>query len=175
MQELKKITLDSREVAKMVEKNHSDLLRDIARYIRYLDKSKIALVDFFIENQYKDKKGENRKHYFITKKGCEFLAHKMTGEKGAIFTATYINKFHEMEQGLKQTLPLENKVRIEDMTFEQTMRTVKGIMNNLKSRLVRERDILNMQISELDKTGLTDNIYTVKAKGKTYTVQDLGD
>ncbi|CAL7907093.1 hypothetical protein IX329_000678 [Fusobacterium necrophorum] len=84
-----------------------------------------------------------------------------------------IQYIEKLEQRLKKSE--KNKVRIEDMTFEQTMRTVKGIMNNLKSRLVHERDILNMQISELDKTGLTDNIYTVKAKGKTYTVQDLGD
>lgn len=42
------------------------------------------------------------KCYLITKKGCEFLAHKMTGKKGALFTATYINRFHEMEQQLYQ-------------------------------------------------------------------------
>lgn len=33
------------------------------------------------------------------KKGCEFIAHKMTGQKGTEFTARYINRFHEMEDG----------------------------------------------------------------------------
>ncbi len=39
--------------------------------------------------------------YRITKKGCEFIAHKLTGTKGTIFTARYINRFHEMEDILE--------------------------------------------------------------------------
>lgn len=105
--ELKKLVLDSREVAKMLGKNHADLLRDIARNVEYLIESKIAFNDFFQETHYKDKINRTNKKYDITKKGCEFLAHKLTGKKGAIFTATYINKFHEMEQALKE--PKEQK------------------------------------------------------------------
>jgi Rha family phage regulatory protein len=100
--ELKRLVLDSREVAKMLGKNHADLLRDIARNIEYLIESKIAFNEFFQEIQYKDKINRKNKRYDISKKGCEFLAHKLTGKKGAIFTATYINKFHEMEQALKE-------------------------------------------------------------------------
>lgn len=39
--------------------------------------------------------------YQITKKGCEFIAHKLTGTKGTIFTARYINRFHEMQDILQ--------------------------------------------------------------------------
>lgn len=90
-------TLDSREVAEMVEKNHKDLIRDIRRYIRQFNESNIAPVDFFQESTYEDAKGESRPCYRITKKGCEFIAHKLTGTKGTIFTARYINRFHEMQ------------------------------------------------------------------------------
>lgn len=100
--ELKKLVLDSREVAKMLGKNHADLLRDIAKNVKYLTESKIAFSEFFQETRYKDSTGKKNKRYDITKKGCEFLAHKLTGKKGAIFTATYINKFHKMEQALKE-------------------------------------------------------------------------
>lgn len=99
--ELKKLVLDSREVAKMLGKNHADLLRDVAKNVEYLIESKIAFNDFFQETHYKDKINRTLKRYDITKKGCEFLAHKLTGKKGAIFTATYINEFHKMEQALK--------------------------------------------------------------------------
>lgn len=105
------ITLDSREVAAMVEKEHHKLLRDIRTYIDQMeeinkkafeegkgDASKIGLVDFFRESGYVDAKGENRPCYQITKKGCEFIAHKMTGIKGTEFTVRYINRFHEMEK-----------------------------------------------------------------------------
>ena len=105
--ELKKLVLDSREVAKMLGKEHRHLLRDIAKNVDYLTETKIGLSEFFQETQYKDSTGKKNKRYDITKKGCEFLAHKLTGKKGAIFTATYINKFHEMEQALKE--PKEQK------------------------------------------------------------------
>ena len=105
MNNLQVLSLDSREVAKMLPKRHADLLRDIATYSKYLsdfNERNFALVDFFQESSYQDSKGETRKCYLITKKGCEFIAHKMTGRKGALFTATYINRFHEMEQALKE-------------------------------------------------------------------------
>ena len=93
-----KITLDSREVAKMLEKEHSNLLKDITRYTGYFNGSKINLVEYFQKSQYVDSKGEKRNNYRITRKGCEFLAHKLTGRKGSIFTTLYINRFHEMEK-----------------------------------------------------------------------------
>ena len=98
------LTIDSREVSKMLERRHSDLLRDMEIYSNYLSKSterKIALSEFWKKSEYKDCTGRFLKCYLITKKGCEFLAHKMTGKKGAIFTATYINRFHAMEEALK--------------------------------------------------------------------------
>lgn len=115
-----KLTLDSRDVAKMVKKNHADLLRDIARYKGYLIKSKIAFNEFFQENQYKDKIGRTLKRYDVTRKGCEFLAHKMTGEKGIVFTATYINKFHEMEQALKKPRQEQTKLDFQEKDVIRT-------------------------------------------------------
>ena len=41
------LTLDSREVAEMVGKEHSKLLRDIKTYIEYLAEAKIGLGEFF--------------------------------------------------------------------------------------------------------------------------------
>ena len=98
------LTIDSREVSKMLERRHSDLLRDVEIYSNYLSESterKIALSEFWKKSEYKDCTGRFLKCYLITKKGCEFIAHKMTGKKGAIFTATYINRFHAMEEALK--------------------------------------------------------------------------
>ena len=104
MEKLQELILDSREVAKMMHRNHKELLRDIERYSSYLAEAierKIALNEFWKESTYKDSIGRTLKCYKITKKGCEFLAHKMTGKKGALFTAAYINRFHEMERQLQ--------------------------------------------------------------------------
>lgn len=86
------------EVAKMVDKKHKYLLRDIRRYINQLNRTKIAPVDFFSDSSYIDAKGEERPCFNVTRKGCEFIAHKMTSQKGTEFTARYINRFHELEE-----------------------------------------------------------------------------
>lgn len=96
-----RLTIDSREVARMMSKSHPHLLRDLEIFSNYLGESKIGFSDFWQESSYITSQNKTLKCYLITKKGCEFIAHKMTGRKGAIFTATYINRFHEMEQALK--------------------------------------------------------------------------
>lgn len=93
---------DSREVAEMIDKRHADLCRDIAKYVDIVStNAELRPLDFFIESGYVDKKGETRKCYLLTKKGCDMVANKMTGEKGILFTATYVDKFHEMEHQLE--------------------------------------------------------------------------
>lgn len=100
-------TLTSMEVAEMVEKTHDNLIKSIRRYSKYIDESNasldavkndavseednlkqlknevvkaetIDLQEFWTESQYKDGKGQTRPCYNITKKGCEFIAHKCT-------------------------------------------------------------------------------------------------
>lgn len=60
--------LDSREVAKIVEKNHGHLTRDIGRYIKELTQSNFGFSDFFIESSYKDVSGKSNKCYLVMKK-----------------------------------------------------------------------------------------------------------
>ena len=98
-----KSVIDSREVAEMVEKNHKDLLRDIRGYIKIMEKfteRNFAPSDFFIEATYQDSTGQELPHYLITKKGCDMIANKLTGEKGVLFTAAYVSAFEEMRQAL---------------------------------------------------------------------------
>ena len=100
--------LTSLEVAQMVDKKHSDLLKDIRRYVGQLAEGNIPLSDFFAESSYTDSTGRTLPCYGITKKGCEFIAHKLTGQKGTEFTARYINRFHEMEHELVTASPSES-------------------------------------------------------------------
>ena len=100
--------VDSRDVALLVEKQHKNLLADIRGYIRVIEESnglKVKPVDFFIPSTYKDGKGEIRPCYLLTKKGCDMVANKMTGEKGVLFTAVYVTAFEKMREKLMAVLP----------------------------------------------------------------------
>ncbi len=132
------LTIDSREVAKMIGKEHKEILRDIRNYIGYFSESKIALAEFFLESTYFDAQNKKRPNYQITKKGCEFIAHKLTGQKGAIFTATYINRFHEMEkslnlslQGLSPQLQLLISMELEQKQIKAKTEVLEHRINNL--------------------------------------------
>lgn len=92
-------TLTSLEVAGMVHKDHKYLMRDIRRYTNQLGESKIAPTDFWQESTYTTEQNKELPCYNITRKGCEFIANKLTGQKGTEFTARYVNRFHELEEG----------------------------------------------------------------------------
>lgn len=95
-----KKVIDSRDVALMVERNHNELMKSIRLYAKYLNEGEIAQVDFFIESTYIAGNGQEQPNYLITKKGCDMIANKMTGKKGVLFTAAYVNAFEEMRQAL---------------------------------------------------------------------------
>lgn len=96
------LVTDSREVAEMVSKSHSHLLRDIKGYSDILTQSNFGSSEFFVESTYQDSTGRTLPCYLLTRKGCDMVANKMTGEKGVLFTAAYVTKFEEMEKQLTQ-------------------------------------------------------------------------
>ncbi|HDR7797799.1 Rha family transcriptional regulator [Bacillus tropicus] len=100
------LLVESREVAEMVGKRHSDLLRSIENYTYVLENAKLRSQDFFIETNYSTE-GNNKvyKNYLLTRKGCDMVANKLTGEKGVLFTAAYVTRFEEMENSLRKQDP----------------------------------------------------------------------
>lgn len=128
--------LKSMEVAEMVEKEHNDLLKDIRRYCKQLDEGNIPRIDFFTESEYTDKLNRKKTCYLVTKKGCEFIAHKLRGVKGTVFTARYINRFHEMENEL--------------------MNEENSLLNDKKAHLI---DNLLVDANGIPKVPLVENWY----------------
>ena len=97
--------LDSREVAEMIGKRHDNLVRDIKKYVEELGHLKIEDTEFFQESTYRTTQNKEMPCYLVTKKGCEFIAHKLTGINGTEFTAKYINRFHQMEEVIQNHVP----------------------------------------------------------------------
>ncbi|HIW33386.1 MAG TPA: Rha family transcriptional regulator [Candidatus Paenibacillus intestinavium] len=95
------LLVESREVAEMIGKQHAHLMRDISGYLDILGESNYGLANFFITHSYSDAQGKDRPCFLLTKKGCDMVANKMTGEKGVLFTAAYVTQFEQMEQVLK--------------------------------------------------------------------------
>lgn len=118
-------TIISIEVATMVGKEHSKLLRDIHRYIKQLGEAKIGFSDFFQESTYISEQNKVLPCFNITRKGCEFIANKLTGQKGTEFTARYVNRFHELEEGNVTT------------TLLSSLNTLVESINTINTRLTK--------------------------------------
>lgn len=158
--------LESREVAQAVGKEHSKLIRDIRTYIEYLNEAKIGLVDFFIESTYIDGKGETRPCYLITKKGCEMIANKMTGKKGVIFTAQYVNAFHDMQETIHNQI-----TELEEMKIKAQAERAKAMLINAENRR------LKLLLSNPNWQGISDvALQTMGIKAvESVTGQNLGN
>jgi hypothetical protein len=90
----------------------------------------MVVSDYFTESTYRDDSGKENKCYLVTKLGCDFLANKFTGEKGTLFTARYVKRFHDMEGQLQNptsyleilknaTLEVSQKVDSVDKDLQQ--------------------------------------------------------
>jgi len=155
-------TIDSREVAEMVGIQHKDLLKKVRNYQQILESAKLRPQDFFIPSTYKvENNNKTYECYLLTKKGCEMVANKLTGEKGVIFTAKYVNRFEEMEQKIK--LP-------------KTDREILFLSVKVQEETAQRVDVLEEKVSDLEKSTTIDSSqqHTLEKVAKTTAIRTLG-
>lgn len=146
--------VDSREVAIMVGRNHKDLLENIRTYNKHLVSGKFRPSNFFIESSYRDSQNRVKPCYLITKKGCDMVANKMTGEKGVHFSAAYVEKFEEMEKELNNPRVLTESEQLRasiKLSLEATeeIGEIKEEVHTLKNRFDNELTLKHAQAQAL--------------------------
>ena len=168
-------TINSREVALMIGKDHNKLLRDIRGYVKVIKMSpKLDTCNFFIESTYLDSYNREKPCYEITRKGCDMVANKMTGEKGILFTAMYVTRFEEMEKeiALQQfKLPTTFKEALL-MLVEAEEEKERLIADNNKKQelLVAQAPKIDLYNDFMSK----DNVYSINEIAKCLAVKNLG-
>lgn len=134
------LVTDSRQVADMIGKEHKELMRSIRQYTGILTSANFRSLDFFIPSYYEDAKKEQRPCFYLTKKGCDMVANKMTGEKGVLFTAAYVSRFEEMERAIQQPKPLSEIEQLKasmrlSLETSEVVEALKGEFKELKSKV----------------------------------------
>lgn len=161
-------TICSTEVAVMIEMRHDNVIAKIKGYEEVLQNDptlKLRTAEYFIKSTYVDSNNQQRPCYKVTKKGCEMIANKLTGQKGILFTAKYIERFHEMENYI-----VEKKEEYEGLSTE-----MKALMMLDKRSVEQDKRISrledNIHISRLQKKQLREFISTVvvNACGSKYS------
>ena len=129
------LVVSSRVVAEQIGKRHGDVINQIRRILT--DDNVRSLI---IDNEYRDKKGELRTEYLLTKDGFTLYMFNIQGHND--FKMKYINKFNEMEDHIKnQTLKLPTTYK------EALLELVAKEEENEKLRL--ETEISRQRISEM--------------------------
>lgn len=156
-------TIESIEVAKMMDKEHKEIIwmidgnkkRGIVGIKPTIELSAdLHLSDYFIENTYKDSMNRNKKCYSVTKMGCELLANKLTGEKGILFSARYVKRFNEMQNVINNTPMISNKEIQEfkeDIKYIRSQVCIKKKDSMLYTNMIKE--YLGIKTIKEDKYG----------------------
>ena len=154
-----KNTIDSREVAEMLGKEHSELMKDIKGsgknkgIIPILEKGNFSVSEYFIESTYKVE-GNNKtyKCYLVTKMGCEMLGNKKKGEKGVLFTAKYVKRFNEMENKLKE----QTQFKLPQTYKEALLQLVEQVEANEQLQLENENLTIENRLLQGEKFSWAD-------------------
>lgn len=142
--------LDSREVAEMMEMEHKLLLRKIDRINEDFSENKIVLTKYWEESCYLDKQNKSRRNFLITKRGCEFLAHKTTGTKGNLFTDRYMDRFEQMKTQLSQPIELGNQMLGLAQSTQMMAQVVQGIQSAIGGIQTYVQDSIQAKDKQID-------------------------
>lgn len=173
------VTINSREVAKMLGIEHKYVLRyidgakEVVGIKETLESAGLHSQNYFIESSYKAGT-RNYKCYEVTKMGCELLGNKQQGEKGILFTAAYVERFNQMEKeiAMKQfNLPTTYKEALLALVAAEEEKELLIAENNKKQELLVAQapkiDLYNDFINE-------DIVYSVNEIAKCLAIKDLG-
>lgn len=93
-------------LAEAFEKQHKNVIQAIEAKIEPAENS-ARYKRMFYEGIYTDKKGEQRKMYYLNRDGFTFIAMGFTGRKADEFKLKYIDAFNKMEEQIRnQSLQL---------------------------------------------------------------------
>ncbi len=153
-----KVFINSLDLAKVFNKNHKDVLETTKNQPQN---------DFtesnFILSTYKDKKGELRPCYNLTRDGFSLLVMGFTGEKAYKWKIEFIKAFNEMEKRLRnieyekhdklafrQSLGYKSQLKQQKEKYENKIKALKYDLEN-KNELSLKRKLSQKELLELRK------------------------
>ncbi|EIZ1636493.1 Rha family transcriptional regulator [Campylobacter coli] len=153
-----KVFINSLDLAKVFNKNHKDVLETTKNQPQN---------DFtesnFILSTYKDKKGELRPCYNLTRDGFSLLVMGFTGEKAYKWKIEFIKAFNEMEKRLRnieyekhdklafrQSLGYKSQLKQQKEHYENKIKALKYDLEH-KKELSFKRKLSEKELLELRK------------------------
>ncbi|EHA4779674.1 hypothetical protein GPH44_001447 [Campylobacter coli] len=188
-----KVFINSLDLAKVFNKNHKDVLETTKNQPQN---------DFtesnFILSTYKDKKGELRPCYNLTRDGFSLLVMGFTGEKAYKWKVEFIKAFNEMEKRLRnieyekhdklafrQSLGYKSQLAQQKEKYENKIKALQYDLEN-KNELSFKRKLSQKELLELRKILAKDYdivcfkeweymLFAESVSGKNYKLEKEND
>lgn len=97
-----KIYVSSRDIAKVFEKEHKNIIRDI-KALPYDNFSQLN----FEPSNYLDSRGKKQPEYLLTRDGFSMLVMGFTGAKAYQWKVSFIDVFNKLEQTVKDNIKIQ--------------------------------------------------------------------
>ena len=97
-----KETVRSDKLAEMFGKQHKDILKVIRTKLSFVSGENVRLKDYFIKDEAVTSKGRKFTRYYLTRRGFDFIALSLTGEKADKYKLWYIEAFHKKAAVIKK-------------------------------------------------------------------------
>lgn len=142
-----KETMTSLEIAEVTGKRHDAVLRDIRSLLE-----QGVNAHNFVEVEYKDKKGENRPMYQLTKKGCLILA----SGYNALLREKIINRWEELEKKEQSLLTPEQMFMQSAQLFykqQYELKRIAQVQEEQNAKIKNVNDKIDTILEERDENG----------------------
>lgn len=146
-------------LAKAFGKQHKNVIKAIEAKIEPAE-NQARYRRMFYEGIYTDKKGEQRKMYYLNRDGFTFIAMSFTGRKADEFKLKYIDAFNQMEEQIKS----ESQFRLPTNFNEMTL-LLSNVMQGQEKKIEEQEKKVDFL---MDLSGLTSsrNKELTKARNK---------
>jgi len=141
---------DSLTVAKVFNKRHDHVLRDIDNQIEALKSRSLILgnenLDGYVKNTYIDNRGKTYRMYYLTRDQFTFLVMGFTGAKALAWKIEYISAFNKIVES-HQKIAIDNTNLKEDITnLKEDNIHLKEELNILKEKSHRLLPIVRKEL-----------------------------
>jgi Rha family phage regulatory protein len=131
-----KVVVSSRDVARVFEKRHDHVLRDIKNILE--NDAKWGVPNFG-ESSYANEQNKQQPEYLITRDGFTLLVMGYTGEKAMGFKKAYIAAFNDMENRLKQPTSIESLIQSPELLLALVTQHIDALQENRRLQLTEAK------------------------------------
>lgn len=156
------LVADSLEVADRFGKAHKNVIRDIESLINSVEANRlkiepIAEKEYFIPDNYLDKRNREQKRYRLTRDGFSLLVMGFTGPAALHWKLLYIEAFNKMEERIKAQPDLTA------MVTQITTQVIQTLLPELKKAVEPEPPKPKHIYAVVSMDGIKKTRYTITA------------